>query len=125
MSAEAYKLIKTFYLVSRRVNTSIAQVSKTSFQTLLSLSAAHAKAILNPNITVNDAVASIYLFEQLMALAHGESTFGVMPVIHFVNKDISKYLGPENDSRMFQLKRSLIQYCASYYPDICDLLDVD
>lgn len=123
MSQEAFKLIKTFYLVSRRVNTSIAQISQTSFQTLLCLSAAHAKAMLHGIVMVNDAVAAIYLFEQLMALFHGESTFGVLPVIHFLNSDISKHLGPENDERMFHLKRSVINYCATYYPDVSDLLN--
>ncbi|XP_057307974.1 uncharacterized protein LOC130645866 [Hydractinia symbiolongicarpus] len=114
MSLEAYKFIKTFYLVSRRVNSHVTHIT---LQTLLRLSAAHTKLMLHKKVSVDDAVVSIHILEQLMALKYGDSILGVTPVLHFENKDMSRFIGPENDLFLRQLKRHIVQYCSSYYPD--------
>lgn len=74
--------------------------------------------MLHKKVSVDDAVVSIHILEQLMASKYGDSILGVTPVLHFESKDMSRFIGPENDLFLRQLKRHIVQYCSSYYPDV-------
>jgi len=113
---EVYNLLKAFYLIARKMSR--YDMSHIDMETLLYLATGHAKAMLRNEVTVDDAVMSIYLYEQINSLRYGDSLIGVQAVFHFQQEDMYRYMGPQNDEKLFQLKQHIIQYCSNHFPQL-------
>ncbi|XP_065649785.1 minichromosome maintenance domain-containing protein 2 isoform X3 [Hydra vulgaris] len=116
MTHASFKLMKAFYFTRRR--SGLPHVTQLLFNTILSLSAAHSKLMLHPKVEIDDAVAAIYIVEQLDTLMHGESLSGIRPVIHFPKEEMFKRIGPENDALMYQFKSFVVHQCSIHYPEL-------
>ncbi|KAI8518457.1 Minichromosome maintenance domain-containing protein 2 [Branchiostoma belcheri] len=65
-----------------------------------------------------DALMSIYLFEESVTCRYGYSILGVQPTPHFRHGNIVQYLGKENDTQMEHFHLQLLRLISSHAQDL-------
>lgn len=115
-SNEARDLIQGFYLASRRTRSSggVAGVEFpiSALKSMMSLAEAHAKLNLRHEVSEDDAVMAILLYEESITARVGYSVLGVSPLHHFNDGNIMSYVGEENDEKMTHLKIHTKRFCS-------------
>ena len=112
---EARDLIQGFYLASRRSRSSgVAGVEFpiAALKSMMSLAEAHAKLNLRSEVSEDDAVMAILLYEESIIARVGYSVLGVNPVHHFKDENDMCYIGEQNDKKMTQLKIHMKRFCS-------------
>ncbi|CAB4000856.1 BTB POZ domain-containing 6 isoform X4 [Paramuricea clavata] len=81
-------------------------------KSMMSLAEAHAKLNLRHEVSEDDAVMAILLYEESITARVGYSVLGVSPVHHFKDGNIMSYIGEENDEKMTHLKIHTKRFCS-------------
>ncbi|KAG8441975.1 hypothetical protein GDO86_010957 [Hymenochirus boettgeri] len=117
-SMKAERLIRGYYLGSRRVRTDIhgSKVSASAIRHLLSMSEAHAKLSLRKEVIEEDALIAILLFEISLTLKHGTSVFHVSPNALFPLEICNETALQQRDMYLRETYLQLLQFVATYGP---------
>ncbi|XP_070552564.1 minichromosome maintenance domain-containing protein 2-like isoform X2 [Ptychodera flava] len=90
--------------------------------TIAGMASAHAKLSLRDQVTDDDAVMAVMMYEESITARYGYSVLSVQPTPHFRDNNLSMYIGKENDLRMQQFKVQLIRFCSSHASElVCGL----
>ncbi|XP_052270596.1 minichromosome maintenance domain-containing protein 2-like isoform X3 [Dreissena polymorpha] len=114
-SRGAEALVHNFYLSSRKSRSTGmdgTDVPVNADQTILSMAYCHAKLALRNEVTLEDALMAIHLYEEYLTVRFGFSTLNVQPLPHVTPDLLSYCLGPENDAKMQAFHSSLLRYCS-------------
>ena len=81
--------------------------------------------MLRYEVSLNDAVFAIFLYEAVSSYGLGESVIGVQPCLHLPSRDLSVAIGRQHDARMQQMKKHILNFCHSYFPSLVSLDEED
>lgn len=113
MSSDVEKILEGYYLACRKSRSSDStSVPVSALQTLLSLAYSYAKLSLRSEVTMEDAVMAIKLYEETLTARFGFSVLNVQPVPHITSNILNDCLGPANDKQMKQFHASVLKYCS-------------
>ncbi|KAM5158201.1 minichromosome maintenance domain-containing protein 2 [Mantella aurantiaca] len=117
-SSRAETLLHSYYLASRRMRTdsSGSKISASALRHLSSMSEAHTKLSLRREVTEEDALVAILLFEASLTLKHGSSVF---PVFHnplFPVELVDESSLFQRDEYLREYQQQLLQFIMTYGP---------
>ncbi|XP_072267199.1 minichromosome maintenance domain-containing protein 2 [Pyxicephalus adspersus] len=117
-SSKAEKLIHGYYLASRRIRTdsSGSKISASALRHLSSISEAHTKLCLRREVTAEDALIAILLFEVSLTLKHGSSVFSVSQNPLFPCELVDENSLFQRDKCLRECQHQLLQFIVSYGP---------
>ncbi|XP_078685277.1 minichromosome maintenance domain-containing protein 2-like isoform X1 [Branchiostoma floridae x Branchiostoma belcheri] len=121
LTPTAKYLIQGYFVSSRRLRSNSIQscpFPPTALRTLTAVAGAHAKLSLRTYVAEEDALMSIYLFEESVTSRYGYSILGVQPTPHFRHGSIVQYLGKENDTQMEHFHLQLLRLISSHAQDL-------
>ncbi|XP_072040224.1 minichromosome maintenance domain-containing protein 2-like isoform X2 [Amphiura filiformis] len=127
LSVAAKRLIKGYFVASRRVRSSGVHgmpFPQAAVHTLSDLSKAHARLNMRQEVSEQDTVLAIMIYEEIVTERFGFSVLSVQPRPHFRDDNITAYIGPENDAYMQQFHMQLVRFCSSHAPDF-DILEAE
>jgi DNA replicative helicase MCM subunit Mcm2 (Cdc46/Mcm family) len=104
----ANDLLKGYYVTSRRVRGN--EIPLTALNTMISLALSHARLNMRCTATVDDATLAILLYEESLVYKYGHSTLYVQPCQHFIDDNLTRYIGKELHSNMVQFHKQICQY---------------
>ncbi|XP_053323423.1 minichromosome maintenance domain-containing protein 2 [Spea bombifrons] len=118
ISIRAERLINSYYLASRRVRSDMhgSKMSTSALRHLFSLSEAHAKLSLRCEVTEEDALIGILLFEVSLTVKHGGSVFSVSPAALFPTELHEEAHLYQRDIYLKQCHHQLLQFISTYGP---------
>ncbi|XP_063413439.1 minichromosome maintenance domain-containing protein 2-like isoform X1 [Mytilus trossulus] len=113
MTEECEGLLHGYYLASRKTRSSESnsKVPVSALKTLYSLSMSHARLSLRSEITVEDGLMAIWIYEESLTERLGHSLLSLQPCPHVQHDNKHQYLGKENDHMMRQFHVNLIRFC--------------
>ncbi|KAM9308383.1 minichromosome maintenance domain-containing protein 2 [Gastrophryne carolinensis] len=119
-SARAETLLYGYYLANRRVRTDMngSTISTSALRHLSSMAEAHTKLRLGNEVTEEDALIAILLFEVSLTLKHGSSVFPVSKNAVFpldLVDENSLYL---RDKYLRECHQQLLQFITTYGPAV-------
>ncbi|XP_027229043.1 minichromosome maintenance domain-containing protein 2 isoform X2 [Penaeus vannamei] len=121
-SLEAEKLIRGYYVATRRLRGDCVQgasVPITAIHTLAKVASCHARLALRKTVESWDAVAAVMLSEEALAAHSGYSLLQVKPTPHLpTHCDLHSILGRKNDEHMLYFKRQLEDFILTHTGDI-------
>ncbi|XP_047478211.1 minichromosome maintenance domain-containing protein 2-like [Penaeus chinensis] len=121
-SPEAEKLIRGYYVATRRLRGDCVQgasVPITAIDTLAKVASCHARLALRKTVESWDAVVAVMLSEEALAAHSGYSLLQVKPTPHLpTHCDLHSILGRKNDERMLHFQRQLEDYILTHTGDI-------
>lgn len=115
MTSKCENLIHGYYLASRKARTSDSNsmVPVSTLQTLYSLAVSHAKLSLRQEVSVDDGLMAIWVYEESLTSRLGHSILSVQPCPHVPSDGTQQYLGKENDNMMRQFHVNLLRFCTN------------
>ncbi|KAL5012373.1 hypothetical protein ScPMuIL_010924 [Solemya velum] len=116
MRTEAENLLQMYYLASRKSRSSgynSSAVPVSALQTLMSLAYSHAKLNLKTEVTEEDALMAVILYEESLTARLGYSVLSVQPTPHFAATQLSNHVGKQNDRIMNQFHIQLLRFCGT------------
>ncbi|VDH91386.1 Hypothetical predicted protein [Mytilus galloprovincialis] len=113
MTEECEGLLHGYYLASRKTRSSESnsKVPVSALKTLYSLSMSHARLSLRSEITVEDGLMAIWIYEESLTERLGHSLLSLQPCPHVQHDNKHQYFGKENDHMMRQFHVNLIRFC--------------
>ncbi|XP_022783385.1 MCM domain-containing protein 2-like [Stylophora pistillata] len=122
LTVAAQDLIQGYYLASRRTRNSLSTVGaefpSSALQHLTSLAIAHSKLSLRSEVSEEDAVMAIVLYEDSIKWKYGYS--GIGPVNPpSPGSDGAEFFGPKNDFRMEEIQGRIRRYCSTFKDGHC------
>ncbi|KAM8967398.1 minichromosome maintenance domain-containing protein 2 [Pelodytes ibericus] len=118
ISSRAERLLHGYYLANRRVRTDIhgSKISTSALRHLSSMSEAHAKLSLKMEVTEEDVLIAILLYEITLTLKHGSSVFSVSPNALFPTDLYDERNLYQRDVYLRECHQQLLQFIATYGP---------
>lgn len=117
LTVAAQDLIQGYYLASRRTKNSLSTVGadfpSSALQHLTSLAIAHAKLSLRSEVSEEDAVMAIVLYEDSIKWKYGYSGLGPVDPPS-PSSDGAEFFGPKNDIRMEQIQERIRRFCSTF-----------
>ncbi|CAH3120737.1 unnamed protein product [Pocillopora meandrina] len=117
LTVAAKDLIQGYYLASRRTKNSLSTVGadfpSSALQHLTSLAIAHAKLSLRSEVSEEDAVMAIVLYEDSIKWKYGYSGLGPVDPPS-PSSDGAEFFGPKNDIRMEQIQERIRRFCSTF-----------
>ncbi|XP_073487863.1 minichromosome maintenance domain-containing protein 2 [Aquarana catesbeiana] len=117
-SLGAETLLQSYYLASRRIRTdsSGSKISASALRHLSSMAEAHAKLSLRKEVTEEDALVAILLFEDFLTLKHGSSVFSVSHNPLFPVELVDESSLCQRDKYLREYQHQLLQFIMTYGP---------
>ncbi|KAM4688930.1 LOW QUALITY PROTEIN: minichromosome maintenance domain-containing protein 2 [Discoglossus pictus] len=118
VTSKAERLIHGYYLASRRVRTDMrgSKISTSALRHLFSMSEAHAKLSLRREVTEEDVLIAILLFEISLTLKHGTSVFCVSTNALFPFELHNEESLHQRDMYLRDCLNHLLQFISTYGP---------
>ncbi|XP_027043854.1 minichromosome maintenance domain-containing protein 2-like [Pocillopora damicornis] len=117
LTVAAQDLIQGYYLASRRTKNSLSTVGadfpSSALQHLTSLAIAHAKLSLRSEVSEEDVVMAIVLYEDSIKWKYGYSGLGPVDPPS-PSSDGAEFFGPKNDIRMEQIQERIRRFCSTF-----------
>ncbi|XP_069956094.1 minichromosome maintenance domain-containing protein 2-like isoform X3 [Cherax quadricarinatus] len=121
-STQAEKLIRGYYVATRRIRGDCVQGSAvpiTAINTLAQVAASHARLALRCTVEGWDAAAAVLMCEEALAAHSGYSLLHVIPTPHLPpHCDLHTLLGRKNDERMINFQKNLEDFIHTHTGDI-------
>ncbi|XP_075067480.1 minichromosome maintenance domain-containing protein 2 [Mixophyes fleayi] len=117
-SSQAEALLHGYYLASRRVRTDMTgiKIPTSALRHLYSISEAHTKLSLRREVTEEDALIAILLFEASLTLKHGSSVFCVSQNPVFPVDVLDERSLHQRDKYLRECHQQLLQFIITYGP---------
>uniref|UniRef100_A0A8C5WBZ4 Minichromosome maintenance domain-containing protein 2 n=1 Tax=Leptobrachium leishanense TaxID=445787 RepID=A0A8C5WBZ4_9ANUR len=117
-NARAERLLHGYYLASRRVRTDMngSKISTSALRHLSSMSEAHAKLSLKQEVTEEDVLIAVLLFETSLILKYGGSVFSVSPNALFPAEIRDERDLMQRDMYLRECHQQLHLFVAAYGP---------
>ncbi|XP_068090909.1 minichromosome maintenance domain-containing protein 2 isoform X2 [Hyperolius riggenbachi] len=117
-SSRAETVLHGYYLASRRVRTDMSgsKISTSALRHLSSMAEAHAKLSLRREVTEEDALVAILLFEDSLTLKHGSSVFSVSQNPLFPAELVDESSLHQRDTYLRKCHQQLLQFISTYGP---------
>ncbi|XP_046859460.1 minichromosome maintenance domain-containing protein 2-like [Xenia sp. Carnegie-2017] len=81
-----------------------------ALKSMTSIAEAHAKLSLRSEVTEDDAVVAILLYEECITARLGYSVLGVRQFHHFKNDTLASFINIQNE-KLSQMKRQMKRFC--------------
>ncbi|KAK4310672.1 hypothetical protein Pmani_017772 [Petrolisthes manimaculis] len=125
-SASAEKLIRGYYVATRRLRGDCVQGSAvpiTAIHTMAQVASSHARLALRTTVEGWDAAAAVLLCEEALAAHSGYSLLHITPKPHLPpNTDLHTLVGRKNDERMANFQKTLEVFINTHTGDIPGVL---
>ncbi|XP_018409712.1 PREDICTED: MCM domain-containing protein 2 [Nanorana parkeri] len=117
-SSRAETLLQGYYLASRRMRTDSngSKISASALRHLSSISEAHTKLSLRKEVTEEDALVAILIFEVSLTLKHGSSVFSVSHNPLFPVELVDESSLCQRDKYLRECQHQLLQFIMTYGP---------